>query len=182
MSPEPCGLRNGVKSLGLAALLVVLAVQLARAAPPAQANVAGDPDRGRALFMGDSHFRNDGPPCMGCHNVGRAGALGGGVLGPDLTQAFDKYGDVALATVLADIPWPTMRPIFVAHPLTPEEQADLHAFLRTASSEQPANKELLVLGLSLAGFLGAMVAAGLVWRRRLRGIRGPLVQRARTKP
>ena len=141
---------------------------------------AGNPDNGRALFMGDVHFRNAGPPCIGCHSIGKAGALGGGVLGPDLTQIATRQSDVRLASDLADISWPTMAPIFARHPLTQQEQADLLAFLLAASGEQQTNREVLVLALSLAGLLGALFAIGIVWRRRLQGVRRLLVERART--
>jgi mono/diheme cytochrome c family protein len=139
---------------------------------------AGDPDRGEALFLGDVHFQSDGPPCMGCHSIDSAGVLAGGVLGPDLTPAFAKYGDAGLASALANIAWPTMVPIYSGHPLTPGEQADLRAYLQAAASQPQANPEILVLALSLAGFLAAMVGVGIVWRRRLRGVRRPLVNRA----
>lgn len=48
----------------------------------ANANV----DNGRKLFMGYTHFEHEGPPCMGCHSVGENGLLGGGAMGPDLTN------------------------------------------------------------------------------------------------
>jgi hypothetical protein len=105
--------------------------------------------------------------------------LGGGVMGPDLTQSLAKYGDAGLASVLATIPFPTMQPIFTGHPLAPQEQADLRAFIEAASTKPQANREAPILALSLAGFIAAMVLAGLVWRRRLHGVRRPLVERTR---
>jgi mono/diheme cytochrome c family protein len=146
--------------------------------PPTPASVlpAGDPGRGKALFMGDVHLRSDGPPCMGCHSIDRAGALGGGVMGPDLTPAFVKYGDAGLASVLANISFPAMKPIYAAHPLAPEEQADLRAFIQAESGQQQVNTDALVLGLSLAGFAAAMIGVGIVWRRRLRRVRRLLVE------
>ena len=144
---------------------------------PAPAPPAGDPGRGKVLFMGAVHLRNDGAPCMGCHSIDRAGALGGGVMGPDLTQAFAKYGAGGLASVLANIPLPTMKPIYADHPLAPEEQADLRAFIQAASNQQRVNTDVLVLVLSLAGFSAAMIVVGMVWRRRLRSVRRPLVER-----
>ena len=130
--------------------------------------------------MGTAHLRNGGPPCMGCHNIDSAGILGGGVMGPDLTQAVVKYGDAGLASALATLPFPTMKPIFTDHPLTPEEQADLYAFIKAASGQPQANREAPVLALSLAGFVAAMILAGLIWRQRSRGVRRPLVKRGRT--
>jgi len=142
---------------------------------PTAGLAAGDPDRGEALFMGDVHFQSGGPPCMGCHSIDNAGILGGGTMGPNLTQAFARYGDAGLASALANIPFPTMKPIYADHPLTPEEQADLHAYIQAAASQPQTNRELLVLALSLAGFVAAMIAIGIIWRRRLRGVRRPLV-------
>jgi mono/diheme cytochrome c family protein len=139
---------------------------------------AGDPVRGKALFLGDVHLHNGGPPCMGCHSIDSAGVLGGGVMGPNLTQAFAKYGDAGLASALANIPFPVMKPIYADHPLAPEEQADLRTYIQAAASQPQANRELLVLALSLAGWIAAMIAIGIIWRRRLRGApRGrPLVR------
>jgi len=163
----------------VAALIAYLQAPGGVSAPtPAPAPAAGDPVRGEALFMGDVHFQSDGPPCMACHNIDSAGVLGGGTMGPDLTQAFAKYGDVGLASALANIPFPTMKPIYTDHPLTPQEQADLHAYIQTAASQPQTNRELLVLALSLVGWIGAMIVIGIVWRRRLRGVRRPLVDQA----
>jgi len=104
--------------------------------------------------------------------------LGGGLLGPNLTGASDKYGDAGLAAALANIPFPTMKPIFADRPLTPEEQADLRAFLEAEAGQPQANTEWLVLGLSLAGLFGAMIVIWFVWRHRVRGVRRPLLKQA----
>ena len=146
---------------------------------PAAAPAAGDPDRGEALFTGTVDLQNGGTPCLGCHSAGHTGLLGGGVVGPDLTQVAARYGS-GLQSALAAIPWPTMAPIFTRHPLTPQEQADLVAFFQATASRQPTSREWAVLALSLAGFAGALVAIGFVWRRRLRGVRRQMVDGART--
>ena len=130
--------------------------------------------------MGTAHLHSGGPPCMGCHNIDSAGILGGGAMGPDLTQAIAKYGDAGLASALVTLPFPTMKPIFTDHPLTAEEQADLWAYMKVASGMPQANREAPVLALSVAGFIAAMILGGVVWRRRLRGVRRPLVKRGRT--
>lgn len=176
MSRKVRGLRNGVKCFCLVICLALLPPLLAWAAPSAQS--AGDPDRGEALFAGTLHLANRGTPCFGCHSAGRTGLLGGGVLGPDLTQVADRYG-TGLPAALAGIPWPTMAPIFSRHPLTPQEQADLLAFFQSMSGQQPVDREWVVLALSLAGLVGALAVIGFVWRRRLRGVRRPMVERAR---
>lgn len=147
---------------------------------PATSQPAGDVDRGRQLFMGEVHFENEGPPCMGCHNVGSNGLLGGGAMGPDLTDVSDRYGAADLAATLAVIPWPTMRPIYAEHPLTPQEQADLLAFLVASPGQPKADRELPLLGLSLAGLGAAAGFFGFLYRTRLRGVRKPLVKGARS--
>lgn len=40
--------------------------------------------------MGYTHFEHEGPPCMGCHSVGENGLLGGGAMGPDLTNVSNR--------------------------------------------------------------------------------------------
>jgi len=141
----------------------------------------GDPERGRELFMGTRHFVNDGPPCMGCHNVDSEGLLGGGALGPDLTNVVTRLGEDGLQALLANIVFPTMRPIFKQHALTAQEQADLVAFLVTQAGKPETNREGLVIGLSVVGTIAAVVLIGYAFRRRLRGVRSPLVQTARAK-
>jgi ubiquinol-cytochrome c reductase cytochrome c subunit len=185
MAPKVHGQRRGVVCLLVAVLLVTLGARLVSAAPPpnptpAGAPATGDAGRGQALFAGNVHLTNGGPPCLACHSAGSTGLLGGGVMGPNLTQVVTRYGQAGLASALANIAWPTMAPIFTRHPLTQQEQADLLAFFQAASSEQPTNRELPVLALSLAGLFAALVAIGILWRRRLRGVRRPLVQRTRT--
>ena len=168
----------GLSQDQVAALIAYLQAPGGVPAPtPAPVPAAGDPVRGKALFLGNVHFQNDGPPCMGCHSIDNAGILGGGVMGPNLTQAFAKYGDAGLASVLANIQFPTMKPIFAGHPLTAQDQADLRAYIQSAAGQPQTNREWLVLALSLAGWIGVMIVIGIVWRRRLRAVRRPLVGR-----
>jgi len=141
---------------------------------------AGDAARGRELFMGNAHFTNGGPPCMACHNIGSNGLLGGGTLGPDLTNVSSRYSDVELGQALSSLPWPAMEPIFSEHPLTPQEQADLRTFLEASAGQPGANKEPLIFGISLAGLVAVTGAFGWIYRRRLRGVRKTLVQKARS--
>lgn len=156
-------------------------------APPAtQAATAlaqGNAANGRELFTGSIRLQNAGPPCLGCHSVGGIGALGGGVLGPDLTPAYTKFGDVGLASMLQTIPMPTMNPIFGPqglHPLTPQEQADLRVFLQAVSvAERPADAVVQLALLSAIGATVLLVLAQVLWRKRLVAVRRPLVTRAR---
>lgn len=145
--------------------------------------VAGDAANGKALFTGAGRFSEGGPSCLSCHSVAGVGALGGGQLGPDLTDAFEKYGgEKGLTGVLASVPFPTMAPIFTRRPLTASEQADLVAFLREApNSQRPSDAARNLLLLSFVA-VGLLAGAGLViWRRRLGGVRKPLVDRSRGK-
>jgi hypothetical protein len=57
-----------------------------------------------------------------------------------------------------------MQPIFAEHPLVPQEQADLRAYLLSVSDQPLANTEVPFLVLSLAGFFAAMIAIGIVGR------------------
>lgn len=158
----------------------------APAAPAAAPLAQGNPESGRELFTGAMRFQNGGPPCMGCHSVGGIGALGGGVLGPDLTPAFTKFGDAGLASMLETSPMPTMNPIFGPQglrPLTPQEQADLRVFLQAASvAERPSDAVIQLALLSVVGTVALLVLAQVFWRRRLTAVRRPLVARTRLAP
>ncbi|MBI4315548.1 MAG: cytochrome c [Chloroflexi bacterium] len=147
---------------------------------PTQALPQGDPAIGRALFTGTRRLQNGGPPCMGCHSVAGLGALGGGALGPDLTPAFNKYGDAGLANFLNTVPTITMNAVWTRQPLAANEQADLWAFLKQASvSERPADTIVQLTVLAVVGGAVLTVIAHLYWRKRLVAVRRPLVARSR---
>ncbi len=168
----------------VSALIAYLGTQT-EGAQPAQAGAAapaalpaGDPAIGKALFTGVARFQNGGPPCMACHAVAGIGALGGGTLGPDLTPAFNKYGEVGLANFLATVPLPTMNAVWNTHPLTLEEQGHLRVFLQQASvSGRPAEALAQLAGLAVLGTVFLLGLAQLYWRRRLVAVRRPLVTR-----
>lgn len=144
---------------------------------------SGDATRGEDLFTGAGGFENGGPSCLSCHAVAGVGALGGGQLGPDLTDSFAKYGGATgLNAVLENVAFPTMIPIFSRKPLTASERTDLVAFLEQApDQERSSNAVLGLLGLSLAVVALLAGAALLIWRRRLGGVRKPLVNPSRGK-
>lgn len=144
---------------------------------------AGNVENGRALFMGYAHFENDGPPCMGCHSVGDNGLLGGGAMGPNLTNITEERDQSDILSVITNYGWPVspvMKPIYTDHPLTESEQADLIAFLHSSVGETETDRELIVIGVSVAGFVAATVALGFVYRGRLRGVRRALVHRSQS--
>lgn len=152
----------------------------AAAAAPAVALPPGDGAAGRELFVGGTAFKNGGPPCMSCHSISGIGALGGGTLGPDLTEAYKKYGgDAGLASFLTSVPTPTMTAVWSKHPLTPQEIANLTAFIKEgAIAARPLDAIGQLALLALLGLLILVAIAAVYWRRRLFGVRIPLVKRA----
>ena len=106
-----------------------------RATPPA--GVAGDPKKGRALFLS----RAKGP-CTGCHLVPGDDVWPAGSVGPDLS-AFGARG-LSDAHVYAQIydprvffPKTSMPPWGVTGALSPEEILDLVAYLQTLKGPAP---------------------------------------------
>ena len=172
-------------------LLALLALPLFGCIPqspnrPAQpvsgpAIAAGDVENGRDLFMGYVHFENGGPPCLGCHSVGSNGLLGGGALGPDLTDVSNQMTQSAMASLLSNFGpeiSPVMQPIYLEHPLTVDEQADLIAFLIASAGQAETDRELIVVFISLAGFVAGTFLLGIFYRGRMRGARTPLIKKA----
>lgn len=142
----------------------------------------GNIENGRNLFLGRVHFKYSGPPCMGCHSVGNNGLLGGGAMGPNLTDVSARLNQTELISILSNFGpkiSPVMEPIYTEHPLTVSEQADLIVFLNASSGEAETDKELIVVALSLAGFAAGVVLLGIIYRGRVRGVRAPLVRKAR---
>ena len=140
-------------------------------------SVAGNAGAGKGLFTGATQLANGGPACMSCHSIAGAGWLGGGRIGPDLTNAYTKYGgSKGIASVLASIPFPKMVPIYSAHPLTGPEQADLAAFLATTPGKpRPSDRAWLIVVLGGGGAACGLGLAFLIWPRRRLAVRKHLV-------
>lgn len=141
----------------------------------------GDVENGRKLFMGYAHFEHEGPPCMGCHSVGENGLLGGGALGPDLTNVSIERSDAEIIGVMSNmgsVISPVMQPIYATDPLTAQEQADLLVFMKASVGEPETDRELLVLGISILGTVGTAIVLGFIYRNRLRRVRATLVKEA----
>lgn len=138
---------------------------------------AGNPAVGEELFTGRLRLQNGGPECMACHTAAGVGALGGGSVGPDLTHVFRRYGRAGLASALKTIPFPTMQGVFQNRPLTPTEQADLLAFFDRESRKNPSApaSPWSFLWIGLGGFVVLTGTSQLLWSRRLKGVRKPLV-------
>ena len=77
---------------------------------------------GAALFMGTTRLKNRGPSCISCHEIAGEGFLGGGLLGPDLTEAYGRLGGkTAIAAWLSNPSSETMSPIYKKHPIDEDE-------------------------------------------------------------
>jgi ubiquinol-cytochrome c reductase cytochrome c subunit len=144
------------------------------ATSPAQ---AGNAAVGKELFTGAVRLQNGGPACLACHTVAGVGSLGGGVLGPDLTQVYRRFGQAGLASVLGTLPFPTMQGIFQGKPLTETEQADLLAFFAQENQKNAVSTASTwnFAWLGLGGFIVLTGASQLLWRKRLKGVRKRLV-------
>jgi mono/diheme cytochrome c family protein len=138
----------------------------------------GDAVAGKALFVGDRRFENGGPQCMSCHSIAGIGALGGGNLGPDLTaNGYNKYGE-GLAAFLGSPATVTMNAVWKDTPLSPQEQADLFAFMKNASVSGREPQALLQIALlAIVGAVGLIALAQFYWGKRLKGVRRPMLER-----
>lgn len=166
---------RSIVAVWTACLISGLAPAIARA----QTAASTSEQQGRRLFTGEARLKNGGPACISCHNIAGLEFPGGGTLGPDLTGAYRKLGPNGTQSALQTLYFKVMTPIYTAHPLMPDEQLNLTAFFERASSQQtpPAATGLLLLAAILLGavFVGL---TGLVWRDRIRSVRGAMVARA----
>lgn len=140
---------------------------------PIAAPGEGDPASGEDLFRGVERFTNGGTPCLSCHTLAGLEPLAGGTLGPDLTSAYDRFGEGLLGFLAVN----PMGPIYDDQPLTAGEEADLTAFLAQVTGEEEAGDQawkFALIALGAAALL--MVAIGFIWRDRLISVRKVLVR------
>ena len=135
-------------------------------------------DSGKSLYTGATAFTNGGPACISCHDVSNVGLLGGGTVGKDLTVAYTTFGEAAMVSILKTTPFPMMKEIYAARPLTDAEIVGLTAFLKETAStpaSQAQNSALfIVIGVAAAALIIGLFQ--LFWRKRLAGVRRPLVK------
>ncbi len=141
---------------------------------------------GQALFLGATGLKNGGTACVFCHTVnGEASLLGGGTLAPNLTDVFSRLGgQQSLAAWLSAPATPTMQALFRDSPLAPEEILPLVAYLKQQAELQSPPRSAPPVNFLLMGLGGAAVLlAGfdLIWRRRFRAVRRPLVESVRRR-
>jgi len=139
----------------------------------------GDIDEGRDLFEGANRFDNGGAACAACHTAGDVGNLGGWSLGPDLTGTHESFGgDAGLTGWLGNPRSATMRPIFRDQPMTPDEIADIVAFLGDAPNQsEPSDPGDGLILAGAAGFLILIGGMAIAWR----GMRQTYAERLRSK-
>jgi mono/diheme cytochrome c family protein len=138
---------------------------------------------GQMIFTGNHRLANAGPPCISCHTVRGAAALGGGRLGPDLTRVYERLqGRKGLGAWLAAPATPTMTSIFKKQALKPEEILPLLAFFESAAKgggQDDSNASLTFFLLGMGGAGLGLLAINTAWRRRFRGVRRSLVENSR---
>jgi mono/diheme cytochrome c family protein len=179
-------LRGGVLLAGL--LLFQLPIQ-AVAAPAEsvpqnpQETIAGDAVRGEALFSGTVFFANGGAPCLACHGASGAGLgmAGGANFAADLTAMYNDYGADGVASILEDLSFPSMEPIYENRPLTAKEQADVAAFLAQVADRPVFAAEGRLYGHVAGGLLALLGVLVLFGWGRLKGVRQPLIDSARKR-
>ena len=136
--------------------------------------------RGREIFLGLQPLTMGGTACISCHSMRDISALGGGRLGPDLTNIYEKYENrVALSAWLVAPGTATMLPIFKDHALQADEIHALVAYFESTAAEQPANASVSRVAFLLTGLAGATLIVFLfdvIWKRRFHAVRRPLVE------
>jgi len=116
---------------------------LARGGPEAKAPderdasqaTVSDIQSGRLLFFGGMHFAKGGASCSSCHSIRENGVSQGGSLGPDLTDVYPAYRDVALTSFLKHSCF-----LRTTNLLTPQESFDLKAYFHQVA-QGPTNSQ-----------------------------------------
>ena len=160
---------------------MIALVAIAAAAPMLHAQ--DDVDRGRELFTGAIRFANGGPACAACHDTSALPRPGGGTMGPDLTGIAARIGPQGVSTALDTLYFPAMAPLFVAHPLAPDERRAVAAFLE-APPPKAAQSARVVAALGAAAIVGAAILLGITavaGRARIQSVRLALLERAARK-
>jgi mono/diheme cytochrome c family protein len=162
----------------VACLISALGPRLARAQTIPLA-ATGSAAQGERLFTGLVHFRNGGPACISCHSIAGLPFPNGGTLGPDLTHAYKKLGPTGTQSAIQTLYFKVMTQIYSAHPLFPDEQADLMSYLQQAESRPQSGWDTQILLLAAVVLAVIFVGiTGFLWRDRVRSVRRAMVERA----
>jgi mono/diheme cytochrome c family protein len=125
---------------------------------------------GKALFTGSARFAKGAPSCLSCHAAGDAGLLGGGRLGPDLTNVAGKMGK-GLASAIENPAFPTMVGPFKNRNLTEMEAFQVAAYLQTVSGQPGAKKDVIFPLIGIVGVVGGLSLGASLGRNRFKGVR-----------
>ena len=140
---------------------------------------AADRSLGRDIFVGKQPLEAGGAACISCHSMHDIAALGGGRLGPDLTNIYERLkGRKALSAWLVAPGTETMQPIFKKHPMSGDEIHALAAYFEASAGESPAQPASSRVAFLLTGLLGAAALVfgfDAIWKRRFHSVRQPLV-------
>ncbi len=140
---------------------------------------AQDRSNGRNIFLGTRRLEAGGAACISCHSMYDLPALGGGRLGPDLTNVYERLkGRKSLSAWLMAPGTETMQPIFKRHPMNAKEIHALAAYFEASASESPAQPTSNRISFLLIGLLGttlAIFAFDAIWKQRFHSVRQPLV-------
>ncbi len=170
---------SGLKDSEISLIIEYLKSQTGEAGSPASGEgrvvLTGDKEMGMALFLGSAGFKNGGLACISCHTIAGVN-IPGGSLGPELTKTGDTYGREGLASVLKDVPFPTMQPLYTGRPLTEEEIANLSEFIVTASGGSAKSFKDSAF-LIVAGLVLCVAFMQTVWGTRLKNVRRTLVNK-----
>lgn len=116
---------------------------------------------------------------ISCHTMHDVTALGGGWLGPDLTNVYERLkGRKALSAWLVAPGTETMQPIFKDRPMTGDEIHALVAYFEESAGEtptQPTSSRIAMLLVGLVGAAAAIFGFDAIWKRRFHSVRQPLV-------
>ena len=142
--------------------------------------VDADRAKGRDIFLGPQRLEAGGTACVSCHSMYDTPALGGGRLGPDLTNIYERLqGRVPLSAWLGAPGTETMQPIFKNHPLSADEIHALVAYFESTTAESPADSSGGRVAFLLFGLVGAVVGVfflDVLWKRRFHSVRRALVE------
>lgn len=129
-----------------------------------------DLETGSALFDGSKPLANGGPACISCHSAGDAGPLGGGTLGPDLTNVYTSYSDKGLSKVITSINFPTMVKLYKKHKLSEDEVFQIKSYLWSVDREEKIDhgyrKKFFFIGF--IGFILLLGFFDLIFKKRIK--------------
>lgn len=120
--------------------------------------------KGQELFSGKQRFKNNGTSCNSCHNVIKDEFISGGSLAVDLTDVYERLGNVGIQAMISGLPFPQMKNSYQNNPITDEEASQLTAFLKDAGKQRYYQSQRTTLfrnTLLIWGSIGAFVLMGI---------------------